>query len=84
MIRSSFFNQKKTKICPEGFKGRVGIYEVLPITETIKELIAKGAFSDQIKDQAVKEGMRTMVEDGLLKATQGITTIEEVLRVVME
>jgi len=79
-----FFQPEKTKICPEGFKGRMGIYEVLPITETIKELIAKGAFSDQIKDQAVKEGMRTMVEDGLLKATQGITTIEEVLRVVME
>jgi type II secretory ATPase GspE/PulE/Tfp pilus assembly ATPase PilB-like protein len=79
-----FFQSEKTKTCPEGFKGRMGIYEVLPITETIKELIAGGAFSDQIKDQAVKEGMRTMVEDGLLKAAQGATTIEEVLRVVME
>jgi len=69
---------------PEGYKGRIGIFEVLNITETIKELIVKGATSDQIQEQAQKEGMRTMIEDGFIKAAQGITSIEEVLRVIIE
>lgn len=79
-----FFGPKLTKECPEGYKGRIGIYEVLPVTETIKELIIKQASSDQIQEQAQKEGMRTMVEDGFIKAAQGITSIEEVLRVIIE
>ncbi|MCX6737962.1 MAG: ATPase, T2SS/T4P/T4SS family [Candidatus Parcubacteria bacterium] len=80
----SFYRPKKSKSCPEGYRGRSGIFEVLPITESIKKLIDVGVFSEKIKEQAIKEGMRTMVEDGLVKATQGITTIEEVLRVIME
>ncbi|MBU3964421.1 GspE/PulE family protein [Patescibacteria group bacterium] len=80
----NFYHPKKSKSCPEGYKGRSGIFEVLPITESIKRLIDEGVFSEKIKDQAIKEGMRTMVEDGLVKAAQGITTIEEVLRVIME
>lgn len=80
----SFYHPKKSKSCPEGYRGRSGIYEVLPITESIKKLIDEGVFSEKIKDQAIKEGMRTMVEDGLVKAAQGITTVEEVLRVIME
>lgn len=79
-----FFRPKSTKECPEGYSGRIGIYEVLPITQTIKELIVKQTTSDQIESQAKKEGMRTMVEDGLVKAAQGITTLEEVLRVITE
>jgi len=79
-----FFRPKPTEECAEGYSGRVGIYEVLPITETIKELIVKQATSDQIEAQAKKEGMRTMVEDGFVKAGQGITSIEEVLRVITE
>lgn len=79
-----FSRPKPTKECPEGYSGRIGIYEVLPITQTIKELIVKQATSDQIETQAKKEGMRTMVEDGLVKAAQGITTLEEVLRVITE
>ncbi len=70
--------------CPEGYKGRIGIFEALPVTETIKELIVKQATSDQIKNQAKKEGMRTMIEDGFIKAIQGITSVEEVLRVIAE
>lgn len=80
----TFFRPKSTKECPEGYKGRIGIYEILPITETIKELIIKQATSDQIQEQAQKEGMRTMVEDGFIKAVQGVTSIEEVLRVIIE
>jgi len=79
-----FYRPKVTKECSDGYKGRIGIFEILPVTETIKELIIKGAASDQIQTQAIKEGMRTMVEDGFVKAAQGITTIEEVLRVIIE
>ena len=79
-----FYRPKASKDCPEGYKGRLGIYEVLPVTETIKELIIKEASSDQVQEQAQKEGMRTMVEDGFVKAAQGVTSIEEVLRVISE
>jgi type IV pilus assembly protein PilB len=79
-----FFKPKPTKECPEGYKGRIGIYEVLPVTETIKELIVKKATSAQISAQATSEGMRTMIEDGFIKAAKGITSIEEVLRVIIE
>ena len=79
-----FFRPKPTKDCPEGYKGRIGIFEVLPVTETIKDLIVKQATADQVQAQAQKEGMRTMIEDGFIKAAQGITSIEEVLRVIIE
>ena len=80
----TFRRPSTSKSCPEGYKGRVGIYEVLAITETIKELIIKRVTSDDIQAQAQKEGMRTMIEDGFIKAAQGLTSIEEVLRVIME
>ena len=79
-----FYRPKPTKECLEGYSGRIGIFEILPITETIKDLIVKEATTDQIQSQAIKEGMRTMTEDGFLKAAQGITSIEEVLRVIIE
>ncbi|MDP2909926.1 MAG: GspE/PulE family protein [bacterium] len=79
-----FYKPEPTKACPDGFKGRIGIFEVLKVTETIKDLINKGADSDRIQDQAVREGMQTMIEDGFVKAAQGLTTIEEVLRVIIE
>lgn len=68
----------------EAFKGRIGIYEVLNVTSAIKDLIIKGSTTEDIELQAKKEGMLTMLEDGLFKASQGLTTIEEVLRVVSE
>jgi len=79
-----FFRPKPSKESPEGYKGRIGIYEVLSVTETIKELIIKKSTADQIQKQAQKEGMKTMIEDGFIKAAQGITSIEEVLRVIIE
>lgn len=79
-----FYRSRPSKDCPDGYSGRIGIYEVLPVTETIKELIVKRATASQINAQAIKEGMRTMVEDGFTKAAQGITSIEEVLRVIIE
>jgi len=64
-----------------GYSGRVGIYELLPISNELKKLILKQADSGQIKDLGVKEGMTTLLQDGLEKAIAGITTVEEVLRV---
>ncbi len=65
----------------EGYKGRIGIYEVLSNSDAIKNLIMARASSDQIQQQAISEGMMTMQIDGLIKALRGETTIEEVLRV---
>lgn len=79
-----FFKPKPTKTCSDGYRGRIGIFEVLPITESVKALILQNASADHIQKRAINEGMITMVEDGFIKAVQGITTIEEVLRVIME
>ncbi|MEI6553133.1 MAG: GspE/PulE family protein [bacterium] len=65
----------------DGYKSRIGIHEVLRVSPSIKEMIMKEATSDQIQDQARKEGMLTMFEDGVFKAVQGHTSIEEILRV---
>lgn len=65
----------------DGYKGRVGIHEALKVTSTIKELIIKNATADDIQDQAKKDGMLTMIEDGIFQCVQGMTSIEEVLRV---
>lgn len=66
---------------PSGYKGRVGLYEVMDISEAIQGLIIKHATSSEIQRQAVSEGMVTMRQDGYLKALQGMTTLEEVNRV---
>lgn len=69
---------------PDGYHGRVGIHEVLKVTPTIRDLIMKNATADDVEEQARKEGMITMIEDGIVKAVKGLTTIEEVLRVIAE
>ena len=68
----------------EGFGGRVGIYEVLKMSPAIKELVMQGKTDKEIEKQAKEEGMLSMIEDGLFKAVQGQTTIEEILRVISE
>jgi len=80
----NFYRPKISKERPEGYRGRVGIYEVLPVTPSIKEMIVKQATADQIQDQARNEGMITMIEDGFIKAVQGQTSIEEILRVIID
>jgi type IV pilus assembly protein PilB len=74
----------KKKVGESSFSGRIGIYEVLKVTETVRSLIIKGASPKEIEDQAKKEGMITMIEDGIVKSAQGLTSIEEVLRVISE
>jgi len=68
----------------EGYKGRIGIFEVLEINDKIAKLINSGATIAEIEKAGIKEGMTTMLEDGLIKAVQGITTIEEIMRVTKE
>lgn len=80
----SFYKPVESEECPEGYKGRIGIFEVLKVTESIKEMVVEKVTADGIRKQARKEGMVTMVEDGLVKAARGITSIEEVLRVIIE
>ncbi|MBC7746513.1 type II/IV secretion system protein [Pedobacter sp.] len=67
-----------------GFKGRMGIYEVLTNTIPVQNLIVGNATSNTIQEQAIKEGMLTMQMDGLIKALRGQTSIEEILRVTRE
>lgn len=67
-----------------GYKGRIGVYEVLTVNDPMKELILKEASLVAMKTQAVSDGMVSMVQDGLLKALDGITDVEEVFRVAGE
>ena len=67
--------------CSNGYKGRVGIYEMLPMSENIANLIMEGGNSLQIADMAIKEGMMTLYRSGLEKARMGITSLAEVNRV---
>jgi len=67
--------------CSNGYKGRVGLYEVLPISETIRSMILERANSQEIELQAVEEGMDTLRQAGLAKISEGVTTVEEVSRV---
>jgi type IV pilus assembly protein PilB len=67
-----------------GYKGRIGIFEVIGVTEPIRQLTMKRASSSEIMEQARKEGMITLKQDGILKALDGLTTIEEVWRVTKD
>jgi type II secretion system protein E len=64
-----------------GYRGRIGIFEVLPVGDEIRELVMQRATVKEIKDKAIALGMRTLREDGIEKVKRGITTIDEVLRV---
>ncbi|HEY1037488.1 MAG TPA: GspE/PulE family protein [Candidatus Paceibacterota bacterium] len=79
-----FYKPKPDGESEDGYHGRVGIHEVLRFSPAIKELVMKDATSDAIEAQARAEGMMTMIEDGIFKAVEGHTTIEEILRVISE
>ena len=75
----------KGKGCPTcngtGYKGRVALYEVMPIKDELKELILEGASTAEIKKAAIRLGMKTLRMSGLTKVAEGVTTVEEVMRV---
>jgi type IV pilus assembly protein PilB len=64
-------------------KGRVAIYEVMPISEGLRDMILKNASTAELREGARKEGMKTLREAGLYKVLEGTTTVEEVLRVTL-
>jgi len=80
-----FYRGKGCEACNQsGYKGRLGIFEVLEVSKEIAKLISERATSEIIRQQAIKEGMMTLLEDGFAKAKNGITSIDEVLRVSKE
>ena len=79
------YNGKGCPACKfSGYRGRTGIYEIIPMNETLREMVIQKASSQQIKKKAVEMGMRTLRQDGWLKITSGLTTIEEVMRVTQQ
>ena len=79
-----FFRGKGCNQCKEGYKGRIGIYEVLEVTPAISDLVIKKSSSEIINKKARELGMINMLEDGFIKAKNGVTTIEELVRVTKE
>lgn len=80
-----FYRGKGCSRCENsGYKGRIGIMEFLLLTPRIKELIADRSLDEEIRKEAIKSGMLTLRQDGLKKAKQGITTLEEVMRITAE
>lgn len=79
-----FYKPVKSAEFEDGYSSRVGIHEVLKVSTAIKEMILAGKSQDEVEVQAKKEGMMTMIEDGVFQAVLGNTTLEEVFRVVSE
>jgi type IV pilus assembly protein PilB len=79
-----FYRPMPTAESEDGYKSRIGIHEILAMSPAIRDIILHSSTSDAIEEQAKKEGMLTMFEDGLYKAARGITSIEEVLRTISE
>jgi general secretion pathway protein E len=83
--KSRFYRAKGCASCTNtGYLGRAGIYEILPIDDVLRNLILKASDATTLKKAAMSRGMKTLREDGALKVLQGVTTIEEVLRVTQE
>jgi len=79
-----FYRPVPSPECEDGYKSRIGIHEVLAVSSAIRDIILHSSTSDALEAQAKKEGMLTMLQDGLYKAARGITSLEEVLRTVTE
>lgn len=81
LANKEFYGGRGCENCAKtGYRGRLGIFEMLEVTESIRELIAAGEPSGAIRDRAVEQGMRTLREDGLRNIFTGVTSVEEVIR----
>jgi hypothetical protein len=81
----TFYKGKGCEQCGDtGYKGRIGIFEILPVTEKIKGLTLERTGSSVLAEAAIAEGMATLKQDGIMKALEGITTLEEVWRVTKD
>lgn len=81
---NKYFKARGCQYCSNGYKGRIGIYEVLEINDAIKIMISRKENIEEIEKVAKKNGMTLMIEDGIKKAQNGTTSIEEILRVTKE
>ncbi len=79
-----FYKPTPSAECEDGYRSRIGIHEIMPVSSAIRDIILHDGTPEAIENEARKEGMLTMLEDGLYKAARGITSIEEVLRAVSE
>ncbi len=80
-----FFRGRGCSQCnQEGYKGRIGIYETLGMNDDVARIILENRNADDLRQYAIEHGMMTMLQDGILKAKSGLTTIEEILRVTKE
>ena len=70
--------------CSSGYKGRVGIFQVMPVSEIMEELIIKGGLTTELEEQSALEGVLTLRESGLKKVADGITSIEEINRITKD
>jgi type IV pilus assembly protein PilB len=86
LTQTKFYKGTGCEVCNKtGFKGRVGIYEVLIMNDEVEKVVREGSVSEyQMRDIAKNQGMVTMVQDGLLKAVDGLSSVEEVFRVAAE
>ena len=66
-----------------GYSGRIGIYKLLPISESIQRLTLERRSASEIKKKAIEDGMTTLRQDGMLKVRRGLTSLEEILRVIV-
>jgi type II secretory ATPase GspE/PulE/Tfp pilus assembly ATPase PilB-like protein len=77
----SFMSGSGCDLCSfSGYKGRLGLYEMLAMTDATRALVLKGATTSELRNQAIKEGMVTLFKDGMQKVKAGKTTVSEVLR----
>lgn len=79
-----FFKPGSSESCPGGYKGRVGIYEILIVSDTLRELVVRRSTTEEINAVAKKAGMISMLEDGFMKVARGISSIEEILVATQE
>ena len=80
--KANFMKGKGCSYCSKsGYRGRMGIYELMVMSNTIREMTFKGANTTELRKVARKQGMRTLFEDGMIKAMKGLTTVDEVLRI---
>ncbi len=84
-IPKNLYRGKGCNVCTNtGYRGQIAIFELMKMSDAIRAMVLKMAPSGEIREQAIKEGMTTIFEDGLDKAKKGITTLDEVLRVIQE
>ena len=81
VVDTKFYRGRGCAACNNtGFKGRTGLFEYMPISERVRELINKGASTEQLRDVAMQTGMRPLRLSGIDKLQRGITSIDEVIR----